>query len=152
MAVIVKEGYEASARTYGRHVSDESVALTTTFQNVLLIDSRRVRQTPIVFNNTGGTNALNYQIFGASRYSPDVLKYIKTPTNAAVDKDNDEWVNLLSIISGETGTTYTHTFSKALSAGNRFYESFSNEWSMLLITAQSALATTTMKIWSRGQS
>lgn len=152
VVLVTKQGTESSAFTYARHIEDEQVIdIAITFKNILLIDARKVRQTVIQFNNIG-TNDLNYQIFGMADYDPEVLEHIKDPTNAKVNKTNSNWVNLLSIIAGETGTTYTHTFSKPLSVTNRFYESFSNEWFAVLVTAQSVTDTTELSIWSRGQS
>lgn len=154
--VTVKEGYEASARTYGRHYFEETINLTTSFKNVLLIDARRLRGSAIVFNNvgTGGGNTadLNYQIYAATKPIHGVLKHVKDPTNAAVNKDNPEWVNLLSIIGGSTGITYDHDSLLQLNNTKRFYQSFANDWFAVLIRAQSITTTTDLSIWHRGQS
>ena len=158
MVVTTKEGTESSAFTYGRHNFEEDIALTTTFKNVLLIDARKIRHSVITFNNvgTGGGNTanLNYQIYGASKPIHGVLSRdnIENPTNAAVDKTNPEWVNLISVIAGDTGITYDHDALKQLDNTNRFYESFSNEWFAVLVTAQSITTTTDLSIWHRGQS
>lgn len=151
MAVTTLEGAESSAFAYGRHNFEEDIPLTTTFRNVLLLDARKVRQSVITFNNVGGNN-LNYRIYAASKPIPGVLQHIADPTDSAVNKDNIEWVNLLSIIAGDTGITYQHDFSKQLDNGLRFYESFSNEWFALLVTAASISSTTDLSIWHRGQS
>lgn len=156
MSVTNKEGVEGSASIYGRHNFEETINLTTSFKNVLLIDARRIRKSTLIFNNvgTGGGNTanLNYQIYAISHYKPDILKHIADPTNAAVDKDDPEWVNLLSIIDGQTGITYDHDFLKQLDNTNRFYESFSNQWFAVLVRAQSITTTTDLSIWHRGQS
>jgi len=150
MVVTVKEGAEGSQFIYGRHVYEEGIAITTTYKNVLLIDARRVNQTVIEFNNIGSDD-LHYQIFATAKPIPEVLQYVKTPTNTAVDKTSIEWVNLLSIIEGATGSTYDHTFQKTLGDKKRFYESFANEWTAVLVTAKSDTSSTILSIWSRGQ-
>lgn len=145
----IREGTESSAFTYGRHVWQEDVALDATYKGVLLIDARKIRQSVIDFYNSG-SESLSYKIFATAKYDPILLKEaIKDPT--VVDPDDGQWINLLSIIAGQTGTDYVHTTAKPIDAGLRFYESFTNEWFAVLVQCVSASGTD-LSIWHRGQS
>lgn len=145
----IKEGYEASAFTYGRHVFEETVTLDGTFKGILLIDSRKIRQSVIQFYNIGA-NPLDYKIFATAKYDPILLSAaIKDPS--IINADDPQWINLLSIIAGQTGTNYSHTTLKTINSTLRFYESFSNQWFTVLVQAKSDVGTT-CNIWHRGQS
>lgn len=151
MVVQVKEGYEASAFTYGRHIYDENVSLNDTYRNVLLIDSRRIRQSVIVFNNKDTQN-IEYQVFGNAKYDPVLLQHIKDPTEAVINSDDVQWVNLISVVDGATGEDYNHQAKRVVGVGRRFYESFTNEWFSVLVRARTPTGGTTLAIWHRGQS
>jgi len=145
----IKEGYEASAFTYGRHVFQETVTLDGTFKGILFIDSRKIRQSVIQFNNIGA-NPLDYKIFATAKYDTALLSgAIKDPT--VINADDPQWINLLSIIAGQDGTNYTHTTFKTINSTLRFYESFSNQWFGVLVQAKSDIGTT-CNILHRGQS
>lgn len=147
----IKEGTESSAFTYGRHVWQEDVTLDSTYKGVLLIDARKIRQSVIQFYNSDA-NTLSYKIFATAKYDPILLKTgIKDPTTVDPDNSNGEWINLLSIIAGQTGTDYVHTTAKDISSGLRFYESFTNEWFAVLVQCISASGTD-LNVWHRGQS
>lgn len=155
----LKEGYEASERTYARHVFQENVTLAaepTTFTGVLFIDARRVRESVIQFSNIG-SNPLDYKIFATAKYDPELFiaglsdpntidpNATNTPTNP------NPWINLLSIIAGQTGIDYDHATIKTINSEMRFYESFSNQWFGVLVQAKSEVGTD-LNIWHRGQS
>ncbi len=148
MVTTTREGYIASERTYRRHVFEEGVTLDTNFKGVLLIDARRIRQSVIQFFNAGA-NPLEYKVFGNASFDPVLLQSIDDPS--AIDQDDSDWINLISVIEGQTGTTYDHTTVRTINAGLRFYESFTNEWFAVLVQARSAVGTT-LDIWHRGQS
>lgn len=147
----IREGTEATEYIYGRHVWQESITLDATYKGVLLIDARKIRQSVIQFYNIGA-NPLNYKIFATAKYDPILLKEgIKDPTIIDPDNSNGQWINLLSVIAGQTGTDYVHTTEKPINAGLRFYESFTNEWFAVLVQCVSAIGTTA-NVWHRGQS
>lgn len=154
----IKEGYEASHFLYGRHVFEENVviAASASFTSTLFIDARRIRESVIQFFNFGG-NDLTYKIFATARYDPGLFTAglddpsTIDPDAANTPTDPNPWINLLSIIAGQTGTDYVHTTTKPVNAGLRFYESFSNQWFGVLVQVQSTNGTD-LNIWHRGQS
>jgi len=154
----IKEGYEASERTYARHVFQENVAIVADpgFTGVLFIDARRVRESVIQFYNFGAQD-LTYKVFATARYDPALFTNgLEDPSTIDPDAANtptnpNPWINLLSIIAGQTGTDYVHTTTKPVNAGLRFYESFSNQWFGVLVQVQSTVGTD-LNLWHRGQS
>lgn len=86
-------------------------------------------------------NEATYKIYASAKNSPNFL-----------DKDSDEWINLLSILDIEETPTnlYNHDFSSTLAVDARNYESFENKWTAVLVQMASAL-NTTIKIFYRGQ-
>lgn len=86
-------------------------------------------------------NEATYKIYASSKNSSNFL-----------DKNSDEWVNLLSILDIESNPTnsYDHDFSNTLDIDERNYESFENKWTSVLVQMASTL-NTTIKIFYRGQ-
>ena len=149
----VREGNEASAFTIGKYTFQDPVALTTSFKGVLLIDARKIRQSVIQFYNVDATETIEYKIFATAKYDTKLISTDVRNRPSQVDIDADKnWVNLLSIIAGQTGTTYDHTTSKTIGPLKRFYESFTNEWFSVLVQAKTVNGTADLQIWHRGQS
>lgn len=118
---------------------DESVTLSTSYTNALDIDSRLVRSSIITFNNPSGTDT-DYKIFGTAKKNPDTS-----------NMDSDEWINLISVIDGATGTTYDHTASRPLDAGKRIYVTFGNPYKRVVVQMKADSGTPTVKLWHRGE-
>lgn len=110
------------------------INVSTSYTDILLIDSRKISDSVIVINNTG-SNSATYIIYG-------------TPKNGITPVITDSsWINLTD--SGRNPSEYVHTTSVTIPAGKRFAETFSNKWGWVLIQANSDLGTT-LDIYHRG--
>lgn len=124
---------------------DEAISLDTTFKNVLEIDSRKIADSVVVmFNPSGNPAAIEYRIYATAKQADEI------PPNT-----DDSWINILrdpQNLDDFDPSTYNHLFFKSIPAGKRFYESFSNQFSWVRVSARLASGSGTMKCWSRGAS
>lgn len=86
-------------------------------------------------------NSATYKIYASSKNSSNFL-----------NKDSDEWINLLSILDIEKNPAnpYDHDFFNVLDVNARNYESFENKWTSVLVQMASP-SNTTIKMFYRGQ-
>lgn len=124
---------------------DEAISLDATFKNILEIDSRKIGDSVVVmFNPVANGVNLEYRIYATAKQA-DVIP---------PDSD-DSWINILrdpQNVDDFDPATYDHLLFKAIPAGKRFYESFSNQFSFVRVSARLVSGTGTMKCWGRGAS
>lgn len=119
---------------------DEAITLSTSYATVLTIRCKKVRESVITFKNDDASIDMDYKIFGTTKKNPDFT-----------DIDSDEWINLISAKTKASSSTYDHTESRPLDADTRWYESFSNTWTAVIVQMKADSGTPTAKIWHRGQ-
>jgi hypothetical protein len=117
---------------------DESITVTTSYANALIIDSRTLKDNVIIMYNDDATIDCNYRIYASTKASDTV----------PADSDNS-WVNIIDR-EVEDPSLYNHTIDRIIPAKGQFYESYSNKWSWVRIEMQSQSGTITCKIWHRG--
>jgi len=116
---------------------DDSITVTTSEVTVFSSDCRRVTNTLIAFYNAGSTDII-YKVFASANGSLTI----------PADGDNS-WFNILNVLDTVTPSTYNHAKSVSIPAATPWYESFSNRWSWIRVTASVASGTETLRIYMR---
>ena len=131
---------------YVLHNFDESIVLTPSFANVLIIDVRRVGDGIVVIDNPSGGSSIEYSIYGTIKFDAT-----DPPGNAPAFSD-PSWINILrdpANVDDFDPANYDHTFVRIIPAGKKNYESFTNKWSFVLIRARVPSGSATIAIWER---
>jgi len=125
--------------TLDQYDRDESITVTTSETTIFEIDSRRILDSLISFDNQGPTNSIVYKIYGSAK-------------NAAVAPtfDDGSFFNILNVGIGVTPANYDHNLSVTLPIDTPWYESFSNQWAWVIIRASANVASVTLQMWHRG--
>lgn len=133
-------GGSGSGHTVG-DVSDENITVTTTYLNVLEIDSKDISDSVITLLNDDSTNDLTYKIYASGKVQ-DLIP---------ADSD-DSWINILIDfnVDDSVPANYEHDRAKTIPAQLKHYESFSNKWRWVRVQMQTASGTITAKAWHRG--
>ncbi len=122
-------------------IEDENITVTTTYLNVLEIDSTDISDSVITLLNDDSTNDLTYKIYASG----------KNTSTIPPDSD-DSWVNILIDFSVDDSVpaNYDHDRAKTIPAQLKTYESFSNKWGWVRVQMQTASGTIPAKAWHRG--
>ncbi len=122
-------------------IQDENIIVTTTYLNVLEIDSKDISDSVITILNDDSTNDLTYKIYASAKVQ-DLIP---------ADSD-DSWVNILIDlnIDDTVPANYDHDRAKTIPAQLKTYESFSNKWRWVRVQMQTASGTIPAKAWHRG--
>lgn len=123
------------------NIDDENITVTTTYTNVLEIDSDNISDSVITLYNTDTTDSLTYKIYATS----------KNTTTIPVDGD-DSWINIIRDLAVDDSipANYDHDREKTLPALIRSYESFSNKWKWVRVQMKTTTGTLIAKAWHRG--
>jgi len=123
------------------NISNENITVTTTYTNVLEIDSNDISDSAITLFNTDGTDSLTYKIYATSKISDTI----------PIDSD-DSWINIIRDLAVDDSipANYDHNRAKTLPAGLRAYESFSNKWGWVRVQMKTTTGTLIAKAWHRG--
>jgi len=122
-------------------VSDENITVTTTYTNVLEIDSKDISDSVITLFNDDSTNDLTYKIYASGKVQ-DLIP---------ADSD-DSWINILInfLVDDSVPANYEHDREKTIPAQLKIYESFSNKWRWVRVQMATASGTVPAKAWHRG--
>jgi len=122
-------------------IEDESITVTTTYVNVLVIDARRLGDSIIHMYNTDATVSFTYKIYAS----------LKSTDAAPADAD-DSWINILRDpdVDDSDAANYDHNREKTIPALKHQYESFSNKMGWVRVQMKVASGTLVAKAWHRG--
>lgn len=122
-------------------IEDENITVTTTYLNVLEIDSTDISDSVITMLNDDDTNDLTYKIYASGKN-----------TNTIPPDSDDSWVNILIDfnVDDSVPANYEHDRAKTIPAKLKTYESFSNKWGWVRVQMATASGTVPAKAWHRG--
>jgi len=137
MAVVRKFNKFKGVETLDQVDIDESITVTDVETTVFTSDSRRVRDSVVEFYNDVSAD-ITIKIFGSANGIDEI----------PVDADKS-WFNILNVLATVSPTTYSHTKLFKIPIGVPWYESFSNIWAWIRITAVVDTGSHTLQIWMR---